>query len=550
MPCKSLHREMYSCVNLRRSSLGIDYDCKSYGRSDYVRKLKGDLLKCGVDADKIDSESLLLGCGSEREQSNNELTKRAVDCVSERTASTLECLSEGTRTFESYECDQNQQRLERPKSLNSYSRSSPKNHSMIMRSGGFEMHNDKWEFEGVKEQQRPDEVEEKKEDIFDFDPFKEMEEDDPSVWSNQFPAFGDDREPSFSKDPFIQNKRKDDSSEESERSISIDRLKYELGKSRKMLEVERNKNSELQTRLQNMEYRFKILAGSQSTNGVPGQPYRLEEQVAFYRRECKEEKRKREDSEAMLQQIRLEKQTYEEQLEALIFEYIPNTAPKFKDIGPVNYDINESFHSVASYQLGRTIGEGHYGSVRTGYHTKKDQRFAVKILNKSNINRFKDLKQIAEEIHILKTYRHPNILYLEEVLHAPDNIYMVTELCYMDLHKYHNQIGLNMSSARQIIFGILQPLNHLHDHGIAHLDLKPENILITKSLDSHNASHTHVRICDFGLSNMVRKSDRNKDVILERYACGTPGFFAPEMILHEKFEGRTADMVSTRGRLL
>ena len=114
----------------------------------------------------------------------------------------------------------------------------------------------------------------------------------------------------------------------------------------------------------------------------------------------------------------------------------------------------------------------------------------------------------------------------------------------MDLHKYHNQIGLAMSSARQIIYGILQPLSHLHDHGIAHLDLKPENILITKSLDSHNASHTHVRICDFGLSHMVRKSDRNKDVILERYACGTPGFFAPEMILHEKFEGRTADMWS------
>ena len=123
---------------------------------------------------------------------------------------------------------------------------------------------------------------------------------------------------------------------------------------------------------------------------------------------------------------------------------------------------------------------------------------------------------------------------------------MVTELCFMDLHKYHSEIGLSIESARQVVYGILQPLYHLHRHGICHLDLKPENILLSKSLDSHNASHKHVRICDFGLVSMAKKSDQTKNVIREAYACGTPGFYAPEMILHEKFEGRTADMVSTR----
>lgn len=541
---------MYSCINLRRSSLGIDYDPKS--RSEYLNKLKGDLLECSMDADGLNKMSLLLACGSEQDQSNNPampcVSERTMDCVSERTASTAEYISERTKTFSPCENEQYQHRSGRPKSLNSLSRPSPHTHSMIMKSGGFEMQDDKWEFEGVRQRQLSNIAEEKKEDIFDFDPFKESEHDDPSVWSNEFSAFGDDREPSFSKDPFVQSKRKDESSNESERSISDDKLKYELGKSRKMLELERNKNLELQNKLQNMECRLKVLEGSQSAKGLPGQPHRLEEQVAFFRRGCKEEKRKREDSEAMLKQICLEKQRYEEQMEVLIFEYIPNVVPKFKDIGPVNYDVNESFNSVGFYQLGKTIGEGHYGSVRIGSHRQMGQRFAVKILNKSNITRFKDLKQIAEEVHVLKSFRHPNILTLEEVLHAPDNIYMVSELCHMDLHKYHNQIGLTMSSSIQVVFGILQALFHLHDHGIAHLDLKPENILLTKALASHNASHAHVRICDFGLSKMVRKSDRTKDVILERYACGTPGFFAPEMILHEQFEGRRADMVSTRGK--
>jgi len=326
------------------------------------------------------------------------------------------------------------------------------------------------------------------------------------------------------------------------------RLRNELRKSCRLLDMERNKNLALKCKLDDTKSRLQTVQGSQSKDLILKeyslQIQKLQDDVVRYREAFEGEKQKRAQVEDQLQESRQDNQKYAEQMDVLIFQHIPRVTPVFKDIGHVNFNIKESFDSVGSYRIGEVLGEGYYGSVRIGSHTRKQERFAIKLLKKSNIKRFKDLKQIATEVHVLTAYRHPNVVHLQEVIHTVDNIYMVTELCFMDLHKYHNEIGLSIESARQVIFGILQPISHLHSHGICHLDLKPENILLTKSLDSHNAKYEFVRICDFGLVNMAKRTDKNKDIIREGYACGTPGFYAPEMILQDRFEGRSADMWS------
>lgn len=383
-------------------------------------------------------------------------------------------------------------------------------------------------------------IDEKKDDVSHFSPSGVHELDG---WINQNRSSWIQPSPSIAPTPTAQISISNEHPFSS-MSSSEERLRNKLKKSNRMLDMERNKNMGLQYELQNKESQLKAIAGSQSAVELSRQIQRLEKQVAYYRSEFEREREKRQESEDELEMNREENQRYAEQMDVLIFRHIPSVDPKFKDIGPVDFNIEEFFDSVGSYKLGEVLGEGYYGSVRIGSHSRSRQSFAIKVLNKNNIKRFKDLKQISVEIHVLKTYRHPNIVHLEEVVHAADNIYMVTELCHMDLHKYHNQIGMTLESARQVIFGILHPLCYLHANGVCHLDLKPENILLTQSLDSRSAKHQHVRLCDFGLVNMARKSDKNKDVIREGYACGTPGFYAPEMILQERFEGRTADMWS------
>ena len=367
-----------------------------------------------------------------------------------------------------------------------------------------------------------------------------------AIWTNQSTSSGNYQERSISSHPAVQKIRTQDLSQLREDPlVSTSHLHQRQEKPFTIDNVDRDNNLTKRNEFKNKSFQRKAFGRSPSTKNDIQQMKKLVQEATHYRIEFEAGEKKRQQLEEELEKTRQENQKYAEQMDVLIFEYIPKVVPKFKEIGPVDYDIKESFNFVDPYHLLEIIGEGHYGSVRRGTHKKSQQRFAIKILKKSNINRFTDVKQIAIEIHVLKTYRHPNIIHLQEVIHAADNIYMITELCSMDLHKYLNEIGITIASARQVIYGILKPLCHLHLHGICHLDLKPENILLTKPFDSFNATHQHVRICDFGLVDITRNSGANKDVIREGYVCGTPGFYAPEMILQDRFEGRSADMVST-----
>lgn len=323
-------------------------------------------------------------------------------------------------------------------------------------------------------------------------------------------------------------------------------LRIELEKTCRMLDLERLKNLAMRSKMESVEGQLQDLQESKSNQMLEQytrQVRQLHEEVSRHRELLESEKSKRRQLQGELDAAKKNVQRTEEQLSVLVFQHLPSVAPRFKDIGSVDYQIRESFGYVGPYQIGKMLGEGHYGSVRVGTNVDSGKKFAIKMLDKERITRFKDLQQVAIEVHVLNKYRHPNIVELEEVIHAPDNIYVVTALCSIDLHKFHNDIGLTEGSAKEVTLGLLRPLQFLHAHGICHLDVKPENILLTHTLDAHSLSHTHVRLCDFGLGNMARKPDQSKDIIRSGYACGTPGFFAPEM-MSNKFEGRIADMWS------
>ena len=66
---------------------------------------------------------------------------------------------------------------------------------------------------------------------------------------------------------------------------------------------------------------------------------------------------------------------------------------------------------------------------------------------------------------------------------------------------------------KQIVYG----LSHIHCRSVIHRDIKLDNIL----LDCEKG----VKICDFGVSKIIKKSQ----VIKEQ--CGTPAYLAPEIII-------------------
>jgi calcium-dependent protein kinase len=79
------------------------------------------------------------------------------------------------------------------------------------------------------------------------------------------------------------------------------------------------------------------------------------------------------------------------------------------------------------YELLETLGEGAYGVVGKCKNKQTGAIRAVKRLSKSNITE-KELKNIANEIQIVKELDHPNILRMYEEYEDSKFLYIVTEL--------------------------------------------------------------------------------------------------------------------------
>lgn len=77
---------------------------------------------------------------------------------------------------------------------------------------------------------------------------------------------------------------------------------------------------------------------------------------------------------------------------------------------------------------------------------------------------------------------------------------------------------LQEHEARRFFQQIISGVDYCHRHMIVHRDLKPENLLL-----DHNM---HVKIADFGLSNMMMDGE------FLRTSCGSPNYAAPEVKKH------------------
>ncbi|XP_048531591.1 mitogen-activated protein kinase kinase kinase 5-like isoform X3 [Triticum urartu] len=84
--------------------------------------------------------------------------------------------------------------------------------------------------------------------------------------------------------------------------------------------------------------------------------------------------------------------------------------------------------------------------------------------------------------------------------------------------------GLEWRKRYQIINGICQGLNYLHENRIVHLDLKPENVLLDDNMVP--------KITDFGLSRYFEERQTSQSITSN--ISGTLGYIAPELYDGEK----------------
>jgi len=187
---------------------------------------------------------------------------------------------------------------------------------------------------------------------------------------------------------------------------------------------------------------------------------------------------------------------------------------------------------IGRYILGETLGHGSFGKVKSAKHELTGHKVAVKILNRQKIKSLDVVEKISREIQILKLFRHPHIIKLYEVISTPTDIFMIMEyVSGGELFDYIVKRGKSSEpEGRRFFQQIISGVDYCHCHKVVHRDLKPENLL----LDSQN----HVKIADFGLSNLM------KDGEFLRTSCGSPNYAAPEVVSGKLYAGPEVDVWS------
>jgi calcium-dependent protein kinase len=169
--------------------------------------------------------------------------------------------------------------------------------------------------------------------------------------------------------------------------------------------------------------------------------------------------------------------------------------------------------------LSPPLGKGAFGEVRKAKHNKSGLIRAVKIINKGDLN-YHELSVIKDEVAILKSLDHPNILRVLEYFEDSERIYIITELCTGG-ELFDKIIELEQFSekqAKEVMVQVLNAISYCHSKGVVHRDLKPENILY----ETKKASSS-IKVVDFGLSTFYKRDQELTG------ATGTPYYMAPEV---------------------
>ena len=177
------------------------------------------------------------------------------------------------------------------------------------------------------------------------------------------------------------------------------------------------------------------------------------------------------------------------------------------------------------YKKIKDLGSGSYGSVYQAKNLIMDNIVAIKMIEKVQENMVDDL-EIKNEVNILKSLSHPNIVKIYEFFDTVIYYYIVTEYCKRgELFSYITNV-YNERQLAVLFYQVFSGLCYLHEKKILHRDLKLENLMVSeveKDLVT-GEEYFWIKIIDFGTAKIFQKNKTEKTII------GSSYYIAPEVL--------------------
>lgn len=185
------------------------------------------------------------------------------------------------------------------------------------------------------------------------------------------------------------------------------------------------------------------------------------------------------------------------------------------------------------YKFGPDLGQpGQYGKACLAYkiNPKPDEpiEYAVKIISKARFKsrslatKEKLFQSFRDEVNIMATMDHPNIIKFYKAFEDKLYFYIVMELCTGgELFDRITARGFYTErDASRVMLQLFKAVDYMHRvKKIAHCDLKPDNCIFANASED-----APLKIIDFGMAKHVANRAYFRDF------AGTPYYVAPEVL--------------------
>ena len=193
----------------------------------------------------------------------------------------------------------------------------------------------------------------------------------------------------------------------------------------------------------------------------------------------------------------------------------------------------------------KCLGKGSFGEVYLSSKRGRQGYFATKKISRAKADQPSLRKYFTNEIEILNSLNHQNIVKLEEVKKKDDYYYIVME--YINggsltdcLKNYQQRYGRAFPEeiVQYLMRQIVDAIKYIHNMKIIHRDLKLDNIMVNfyNEYDKNNLNmmKSTIKIIDFGFAIHLNKNS------LAFSALGSPINMDP--IILRKFSNKGKDI--------
>ena len=166
---------------------------------------------------------------------------------------------------------------------------------------------------------------------------------------------------------------------------------------------------------------------------------------------------------------------------------------------------------LGSYTIEKLLGEGSFGKVHLTRKEGDSKKYATKELDREEIDSSEAKKYLINEIRILQSLNHPNIVKFVDIKKTKKHYYIMMEFCNggelsKNLEKYmiKNGTAFPEELVQHFMRQIIDAFKYIHGKKIIHRDVKLDNILLhfdnEEDKKNFNLMKAQVKIIDFGFS--------------------------------------------------